>query len=86
LTPAGRIVTSATLDGVFRFSGAYVREYQAHQTAADAITLRIVPTARFTSDVAATLWADLGGMWDTTSGWRSSLCPGSIRSPRASDF
>jgi phenylacetate-coenzyme A ligase PaaK-like adenylate-forming protein len=60
VTPAGRIVTSATLDGVFRFSGAYVREYQAQQTAVDAITLRIVPTARFTSEVAAMLRADLG--------------------------
>jgi phenylacetate-CoA ligase len=59
LTPGGRIVTSATLDGVFRFAGPYVREYQALQTAANTITLRIVPTSRFTPEIAAMLRADL---------------------------
>ena len=59
VTPGGRIVTTATLDAVFRFSGPYVREYQAVQTAADTITLRVVPTARFTSEIAATLQAEL---------------------------
>jgi phenylacetate-CoA ligase len=37
----------------------YVWEYQAVQTAADAVTLRIVPTTRFTAEFAATLRRDL---------------------------
>jgi phenylacetate-CoA ligase len=58
-TPGGRIVSPVTLDAVFRFAGPYVREYQAVQAAADTITLRVVPTSRFTPEIAATLRADL---------------------------
>jgi phenylacetate-CoA ligase len=54
-TPRGRIVAATTLDGVFRSAGSFVREYQAVQTAADTITLRIVPTAGFTPEIAAEL-------------------------------
>jgi phenylacetate-CoA ligase len=60
-TPAGRIVSPVTLDGVFRFRGDHVREYQAERTAADAITVRIVPTARFTPEIAAAVRAELAG-------------------------
>ena len=58
-TPAGRIVSPVTLDGVFRSRGDAVREYQAERTAADAITVRVVPTSRFTPEVAAMLRAEL---------------------------
>jgi phenylacetate-CoA ligase len=54
-TPAGRIVAAPTLDGVFRSAAPYVREFQAVQTAADTITLRIVPTAAFTPEIATQL-------------------------------
>ena len=54
-TPGGRLVTAPTLDGVFRSAALYVREFQAVQTAADTITLRVVPTAAFTPEIATSL-------------------------------
>jgi phenylacetate-CoA ligase len=57
-TPAGRRVGGGML-GQFLVSVAgivpYVVEYQAEQTAADAVTLRVVPTARFTASTGAQL-------------------------------
>ena len=40
---------------MFRYAQSYVREFQAVQTAADTITLRIVPTAAFTPEIATEL-------------------------------
>jgi phenylacetate-CoA ligase len=59
-TPSGRLISPVTLDGVFRFRGPYVREYQAECTAADTLTVRIVPTPRFTPEIASTLEIELG--------------------------
>jgi phenylacetate-CoA ligase len=58
-TPAGRLVTPVTLDAVLRFHADTVREYQAERTAADAVTLRIVPTRRFRPEDAALLQGEL---------------------------
>jgi phenylacetate-CoA ligase len=54
-TPGGRIISPPTLDGVLRSAGQHVHEFQAVQTAPDAITLRVVPTAAFTPAIAAEL-------------------------------
>jgi phenylacetate-CoA ligase len=59
-TPGGRIVSAPTLDGVFRSVGQHVREFQAVQTAPDTITLRVVPAAALTPEVAAELETALG--------------------------
>lgn len=57
-TPSGKRVGGGML-GQFLVSVAgvipYVVEYQAEQTAPDALTLRVVPTARFTPGVGAEL-------------------------------
>lgn len=58
-TPGGRVVSGTTLDGVFRSASQRVREFQAVQTAADAITLRVVPTPAWTPETAAELEFDL---------------------------
>jgi phenylacetate-CoA ligase len=58
-TPAGRLFSPVTLDRVFRFCSGAVREYQAERTADDVLTVRIVPAARFTPEMAATLRAEL---------------------------
>jgi phenylacetate-CoA ligase len=58
-TPSGRLISPVTLDGVFRFRGPYVREYQAERTAADTLTVRVVPTPRFTPEIASTLGSEL---------------------------
>jgi phenylacetate-CoA ligase len=59
LTPAGRLFSPATLDLVFRFCSGAVREYQAERTADAVLTVRVVPAARFTPDIATTLRAEL---------------------------
>jgi phenylacetate-CoA ligase len=57
-TPAGKVV-SATVLGWFlahmRGGLPYIWEFQAVQRAPDAVVLRIVPTARFTTEFAAEL-------------------------------
>jgi phenylacetate-CoA ligase len=58
-TPTGRVVSPVTLDGVFRSHGDVIREYQAERTAADAITVRVVPASRFSPAIAAILQAEL---------------------------
>ena len=58
-TPAGRLFSPTTLDLVFRFCSDAVREYQAERTDDDVLTVRIVPTSRFTPEIAAMLRAEL---------------------------
>jgi phenylacetate-CoA ligase len=61
-TPEGREVSSVVLGQFLAFVMGiipYVWEYQAVQTAPDAVTLRIVPTPRFTPEFATTLRRDL---------------------------
>jgi phenylacetate-CoA ligase len=57
-TPSGKMITPTALGWlittVFRML-PYVWEYQAIQTAADAVILRIVPTADFTEELATKL-------------------------------
>jgi phenylacetate-CoA ligase len=62
-TPAGRQVTGVVLGQFIAFvleGIRYVWEYQAVQTAPDAVTLRIVPTAAFTSQFGDRLKRELG--------------------------
>jgi phenylacetate-CoA ligase len=61
-TPAGKVVSAATLQGFRRtVPGALdcIWEYQAVQTAADAVVLRIVPTVRFTPAFARAVEEEL---------------------------
>ena len=61
-TPDGRVVPASTLNGFLIETcgaAALLREYQAVQTAPDAVTLRVVPTAQFTLASAAALEAQL---------------------------
>jgi phenylacetate-coenzyme A ligase PaaK-like adenylate-forming protein len=62
-TPAGRRINGGVLGQFITFvldAIPYVWEYQAVQTALDAVTLRIVPTTRFTSDFGAKVERELG--------------------------
>ncbi len=62
-TPAGKVVSPVVLGSFLVYGqGAlpYVREFQALQHATDTVTLRIVPTARFTVAVARDLEHALG--------------------------
>ena len=57
-TPAGKLISAGTLGNFATFQYPimpYVWQFQAVQTAADALVLRIVPTERFTSEFAAAL-------------------------------
>ena len=57
-TPEGREVSSGALGQLLTFVIGiipYVWEYQVVQTATDAVTLRVVPTSRFTADFQASL-------------------------------
>jgi phenylacetate-CoA ligase len=58
-TPAGRLVSPVTLDSVFRFCADYVREFQAERTAPATITVRVVPTPRFSPEVAQRIRSEL---------------------------
>jgi len=61
-TRQGREVNSVVLGQFLTFVVGmipYVWEYQAVQTAPDAVTLRIAPTSRFTAQFASTLQVDL---------------------------
>jgi phenylacetate-CoA ligase len=61
-TPQGREVSAGALGQLLTFVVGiipYVWEYQAIQTAPDAVTLRIVPTRQFTAEFAATLRREL---------------------------
>jgi phenylacetate-CoA ligase len=61
-TPDGRRVSGVVLGHFLAFVAGvipYVFEYQAIQTAPDAVTLRVVPTSRFTPELAAALRRDL---------------------------
>jgi phenylacetate-CoA ligase len=60
-TPAGRIISPATFDKVFRFCADYVREFQGERTAAAAMTVRVVPTARFNLEIAERIRSELEG-------------------------
>jgi phenylacetate-CoA ligase len=62
--PDGRCVNGVVLGQYLAFvTGAipYVWEYQAIQTAADAVQLHLVPTVRFTSEFAKKIQSDLEG-------------------------
>jgi phenylacetate-coenzyme A ligase PaaK-like adenylate-forming protein len=62
--PSGQLLSPVTLDRVFRFCSNAVREYQAERTADAVLTLRIVPTSRFTPQTTATIrgeFAQLAG-------------------------
>jgi phenylacetate-CoA ligase len=59
VTPAGRMISPVTFDRVFRFCADYVREYQGERTAADALTVRVVPTPRFGPEIAERIRAEL---------------------------
>ncbi|MBI4525631.1 MAG: phenylacetate--CoA ligase family protein [Deltaproteobacteria bacterium] len=57
-TPAGKMISPVTLGWFLahvRQTAGYIWEFQAIQTAADAIVLHIVPTARFTAEFAQDL-------------------------------
>jgi phenylacetate-CoA ligase len=61
-TPQGREIPGGAFGQLLTFVIGvipYVWEYQAVQTAPDAVTLRIVPTPRFTPEFAARLQRDL---------------------------
>jgi phenylacetate-CoA ligase len=61
-TPQGREITGGLLGQLLTFVIGiipYVWEYQVVQTAPDAVTLRIVPTPRFTPAFGATLRREL---------------------------
>ena len=61
-TPQGREVSAGALGQLLTFVIGiipYVWEYQAIQTAPDAVTLRIVPTPRFTSEFGARIRREL---------------------------
>jgi phenylacetate-CoA ligase len=61
-TPAGKEINPGILGHVLVFVAdivPYVWEYQAVQTAPDAVTLRVVPTPRYTAAVANRLQAEL---------------------------
>jgi phenylacetate-CoA ligase len=60
-TPAGRLVSPVTLDSVFCYCSDAVREYQAERTGDDVLTVRIVPTSRFSPEVIARLETELAG-------------------------
>ena len=57
--PSGRLFSPVTLDGVFRYCSDAVREYQAERTTDDVLTIRVVPTSRFTAETVNTLRAEL---------------------------
>jgi phenylacetate-CoA ligase len=57
--PSGRLFSPVTLDGVFRYCSDAVREYQAERTTDDVLTVRVVPTSRFTAETVNTLRAEL---------------------------
>jgi phenylacetate-CoA ligase len=62
-TPVGRQINGGVLGQFIAFvldAIPYVWEYQAVQTAPGAVTLRIVPTTRFTSEFGAKLERELG--------------------------
>ena len=61
-TPGGKVVAAGTLQYLRRVVPRlldFVWEYQAVQTAADAVTLRVVPTPRFTPEYARHLELEL---------------------------
>ena len=61
-TPQGREVSAGALGQLLTFVVGiipYVWEYQAIQTAPDALSLRVVPTRQFTSDFASRLRREL---------------------------
>ena len=58
-TPGGKTITPVGLGWHIRQAFPYVWEYQAVQTATDAVVLRIIPTARFSAELARTLARDL---------------------------
>ena len=58
-TPGGKTITPVGLGWHIRQAFPYIWEYQAVQTAEDAVVLRIVPTTRFSADLARKLAQDL---------------------------
>jgi phenylacetate-CoA ligase len=58
-TPSGRLFSPVTLDRVFRCCSDVVREYQAERTGDEVLTVRVVPTARFTPETATMVRSEL---------------------------
>jgi phenylacetate-CoA ligase len=62
-TPEGRAITAGLLTNHLTFGCRVVgsiSEYQAEQTAPDAVTLRVVPMPGFTAEMAATVRESIG--------------------------
>ena len=61
-TPEGRAITPGLLTNHLAFECdvvSFISEFQAEQTASDAVTFRLVPAPGFTTEMVATLRKDL---------------------------
>jgi phenylacetate-CoA ligase len=65
VTPSGRWVAAGAVERLLTFGCGIVScawEYQAVQTAADAVALRVVPNARFNGEAAGLIHRQLGAL------------------------